>query len=261
MGNLSWKQAFKRVKDTKRGFTLVELLIILTVMLVLSTIGMYSYKRVLAHARESVCETNLSALHEAITLFSTENDALPASLGHLKLEHLERAFAKTMDGREWLIKAYTFLIKLDTSDYAYAQFLTYDNLKKYGVSREILHCPDDHNGGASYAINSKLQGKTWAEVGRDVILVADCDNYTFSAIDQLAKRHSNKALGIKKSAVLVEVLEDQTVDVEAEEETEEADDDDVGVDDDNVDDDNVDDDDDDDDDDEEDDDEEDDEDD
>jgi len=214
MGNLSLKQTFKRVRETKRGFTLLELLVVLTVLLVLSTIAMYMYQRGLAHARETVCQTNLRALHEGITFFTAENDALPASLGHLKLEHLERGFAKATEGREWLIKAYTFLIKLDTSDHAYAQFLTYDNLKKYGASKKIFHCPADHNGGASYAINSQVQGKTWAEVGRDLILVADCDNYTFSTMDQLSKRHRHKALGIKKSAVLVEVLEDETVEIE-----------------------------------------------
>ena len=208
MGNLSWKKAFKCVRETKTGFTLLELLAVLTVILVLSTIAMFLYQRSLAYAKGTVCQTNLRALHEAITLYSTENDALPASLGQLKLEHLEKGYARAMKGRAWLIKASTFLIQLDASDRAYAQFLTYDNLKKYGASKNIFHCPADHNGGASYAINSQVQGKTWAEIGRDVILVADCDSYTFSTMDQLAKRHRYKALAIKKSAVLVEIRED-----------------------------------------------------
>ena len=147
MGNLSWKQAFKPVRETKRGFTLLELLVVLTVILVLSTIAMFLYQRSLAYAKGTVCQTNLRALHEAITLYSTENDALPASLGQLKLEHLEKGFAKAMEGRAWLIKASTFLIKLDTSDHAYAQFLTYENLKEYGATSEIFHCPADENGG------------------------------------------------------------------------------------------------------------------
>ena len=68
-----------------------------------------------------------------------------------------------MENKGWLIKAYTFLIKLDASDQAYAEFLTYENLKEYGVTEKIFHCPADHNGGASYGINSDMEGESWAD--------------------------------------------------------------------------------------------------
>ena len=233
MGDLNLKQAFKLGKEIKRGFTLLELLVVLAVLLVLSSTAMFLYQRGLAHAKETICQTNLRAIHEAITLYSAENDALPASLGQLKLKHLERGFAKATEGKGWLIKAYTFLIKLDTSDHAYAQFLTYENLKKYGAAEKIFHCPADDNGGASYAINGQAQGKAWGEIPKNTILVADCDHYVFHSLDELSDRHSHKAQAIRKSAVLVEIREDrEPVPIE-----EPGDDDDEGDDDDDDDDD------------------------
>ena len=194
MGHPILQQAFKSVRKIKKGFTLLELLVVLTVLLILSSFGMYLYHRSLAYAKDTVCETNLRALQESIILYSAENDALPGTLGQLKLEHLEKGYAKAMEDRGWLIKACTFLIKLDASDHAYAQFLTYDNLKKYGAAKETFHCPADHNGGASYGMNSEIGGKSLSNVGKDVVVVADCDNYVFNTVDQLSKRHNNNLL-------------------------------------------------------------------
>jgi len=124
MGWLPLKQTFKRTTKRQRGFTLIELLVVLTIILVLSSIGIFAYQRAIAYAKETVCTTNLKALREAIDLYLSENDALPASLGQLKFEHLEKGYAKAMADRRWLKKLCYFLIKLDASDHAYAQFLT-----------------------------------------------------------------------------------------------------------------------------------------
>lgn len=123
MGHLILQQAFRGMREVKKGFTLLELLVVLTVLLILSSLGMYLYQRSLAYAKSTVCETNLRALQESIILYTAENDALPGTLGELKLEHLEKGYAKAMEDRGWLIKASTFLIKFDASNYAYAQFL------------------------------------------------------------------------------------------------------------------------------------------
>ncbi len=208
MSGLILKKAFKRLRETKRGFTLIEMLVVVGILLILSSIAMYLYQRGLAHAKETVCQTNLKALKEAIELYSTENEALPGTLGELKLEHLEKGYAKAMGDRAWVIKAYTLLIKLDASDHAYAQFLTYDNLKKYGASEKIFRCPADHNGGASYGINTELEGERWEDVGPDVIVVADCDNYVFDNVNQLSKRHDHNAFGMTMAGDIVEVAAD-----------------------------------------------------
>ena len=214
MGNFIWKQAFKRVRDTKRGFTLLELLVVLTALLILSTVAMYLYHRSLAYAKDTVCQTNLRALQESIIFYSAENDALPASLGQIELKHLEKGYAKALEDKRWLIKACSLLIKFDASDHAYAGFLTYENLKKYGATEKIFHCPGDHNGGASYGINSEIQGKKWKEIDEHVIVVADCDSYVFHSLDQLSKRHDHKAFAAVKSGEVVDVEVEKVAGIE-----------------------------------------------
>jgi prepilin-type N-terminal cleavage/methylation domain-containing protein len=199
------------MRDVKKGFTLLELLVVLTILLILSSFGMYVYHRSLAYAKDTVCQTNLRALQESVILYTAENDALPGTLGDIKLDHLEKGYAKAMEGRRWLIKACTLLIKFDTSDHAYAQFLTYENLKKYGATEKIFHCPADHNGGASYGINGDLQGKRWSEVHEHTIVVADCDSYVFHSLDQLSKRHDHKAFAAIKIGEVVELEEEKVV--------------------------------------------------
>jgi prepilin-type N-terminal cleavage/methylation domain-containing protein len=213
------------MREVKKGFTLLELLVVLTVLLILSSLGMYLYQRSLAYAKGTVCQTNLRALQESIILYSAENDALPGTLGELKLEYLEKGYAKAMEDGGWLIKASTFLIKFDASSYAYAQFLTYENLKKYGATEKIFQCPGDHNGGASYGINGELEGKRWGEVGENVIVVADSDKYVFYSVDDLSKRHDHKAFAAIKTGEVVELEVEKIAAIEKEIEPEETDDD------------------------------------
>jgi prepilin-type N-terminal cleavage/methylation domain-containing protein len=207
MGYLSLQQACKGLREIKKGYTLIELLVVLTIILVLATIGMFLYNRSIAFAQETVCQTNLITLEKAIELYVIENDAIPASLGHLKLEHLEKGYAKAMEDGGWFTKFSFFLVKLDASKQAYAQFLTYENLENYGATKKIFQGPADSNGGASYGINGNLAGKKWSDVDAEEIIIADSDNYVFNTLTELAKRHNNKALAIKKTGKIIEVDE------------------------------------------------------
>ena len=208
MGCHHFKQSLKVKKKSQKGFTLIELLVVLSIILVLSSIGIFVYQRAIAHARETVCTTNLKALKGAIDFYFSDNDALPASLGQLKFEHLEKGYAKAMEDDRLIKKLCYLLIKLDASDHAYAQFLTYENLKKYGVTENIFHCPADPNGGTSYGINGNLVGKKWSEIGGNVLIVADCDVPVFTTETQLSKRHRHKALVATKAGEVAEVYED-----------------------------------------------------
>ena len=224
MGYLSSRPGLKRVRENERGFTLTELLVVVSILIVLSAIAMYVHQRFLTHAKERVCETNLRALQTAVELYIAENEALPENLTRLKREHVEKGYAKAMENKGWLTKAYTFLIKLDASEHAYAEFLTYENLKEYGVSEKIFHCPADHNGGASYGINSDTEGESWADMDSGVILIADCDSHSFNSTDQLNPRHKNRAIGINKSGKIVELDSEITAAREKRKEKEGADD-------------------------------------
>ena len=212
MSHLGLQKAYRGFRKNKSGYTLIELSVTLAIILILSSSGVLAYQSALASARGTVCKTNLKALGTAIKEYVLENDALPATLGRLKLKHLEKGYAKAMENRGWVTEFSLFLIKLDESDHAYAQYLTYENLKRYGVREKIFHCPADGNGGASYAMNIELEGKKWSEVDQDVFIAADSDNYVFTSLDQLAKRHKHKAFAITKQGKLVELSPDGEAD-------------------------------------------------
>jgi prepilin-type N-terminal cleavage/methylation domain-containing protein len=207
---LPLKKIYKKNETTEKGFTLVELIVVLTIIMVLSSLGVFLYQRAIDQAKETVCKTNLAALHEAIDFYLSENDTFPSSLVRLKFEHVEKGYAKAMRERNWYKKLCFFLVKLNASDQAYAQFLTQENLQKYGVTEKIFHCPADPNGGASYGINANLIGKRATEIGGDVVILADCDTYSFSSVDGLTKRHRNKAFLLRKDGGIVEASDDRT---------------------------------------------------
>ena len=205
MDDLGLRRAFKRVRKNSIGYTLVELLTVLSIILILTTIGVFAYNRAIAYAKGTVCQTNLRALEAAIELYTMETDALPASLGRLHLEHIEKGYARAKGDRGWLKKLSFFLVKLDSSDEVYAQFLTPENLKTYGGSKATFHCPSDPNGGASYGINGNLIGRQWSKIDKGELVIADSDHYVFTTPDQIAQRHRHKAFALNKGGALLEL--------------------------------------------------------
>jgi prepilin-type N-terminal cleavage/methylation domain-containing protein/prepilin-type processing-associated H-X9-DG protein len=64
-----------------RGFTLVELLVTITIIVVLASIGMMTFSRVRESARSSVCMANLRQIGSATLLYAGEHSsALPFSV-------------------------------------------------------------------------------------------------------------------------------------------------------------------------------------
>jgi len=94
MDGLHLKEVSNRERGTEKGFTLIELLIVLAILLVLSSFAMYLYNRGLAHAKETVCQTNLMALkaigeleqrsHEGKEWGKAQMDLLRAHREHLE---------------------------------------------------------------------------------------------------------------------------------------------------------------------------------
>lgn len=196
MENPEPKKVHKQRRPFQRGYTLVELMVVLTIIMVLSTFGVLVYQRTIAYAKETVCKTNLKALSDAVFFYLTEHDAFPASLGELNLEHFQKGYAKALEEGGLLVGLSYFILRMDAAGQAHAQFLTYENLKKYGPAKNVFTCPADKGGGHSYGINGTLEGKTASEIPGDALIVADCDHPAFYSLDDLSVRHKNKALVI-----------------------------------------------------------------
>jgi prepilin-type N-terminal cleavage/methylation domain-containing protein len=180
-----------------KGFTLVEILIAVAVLLFLVSIATIGYQALLDNAREAVCTTNVKALTTAVEAYAMENDVIPAVLGDLELRHLEKAYAQVLEESDWFAKFAQHAVNFSLPREAYAErFLTYKNLRQFGVSKKIFQCPADEDGGVSYGINAQFAMKRWDEIDDDAILVGDCDSPTFVNENDLKKRHRGKTTAV-----------------------------------------------------------------
>ena len=199
-----------------KGYTALQLIFTVAIILVLASISLLSYQKILEMSREKVCATNQQALTNAVEAYISTNYVIPAVLGDLKLKHLEKGYAQVMEEADWFTKFSYFVVKTSMSNEAYAQFLTYENLKNYGVGKDFFRCPSDSNGGTSYGINSNIAGKYWYEIDDNLIIVGDCDNPTFSSQGDLRERHSSGhvAICITKGGTVTKI-EDGSITSEA----------------------------------------------
>ncbi|MGH9744903.1 MAG: type II secretion system protein [Candidatus Acidiferrales bacterium] len=67
----------------ERGFTLIELMIVISIILILATIGTVRYRGAVVRAREAVLKSDLKILNEAVQNFTRDKEAAPQSLDDL----------------------------------------------------------------------------------------------------------------------------------------------------------------------------------
>ena len=67
----------------QRGFTLLELMIVISIIVILAVIAMPQYQKTILHARETVLRDNLYQLRKAIDLYGADKGKLPQSLDEL----------------------------------------------------------------------------------------------------------------------------------------------------------------------------------
>lgn len=65
------------------GFTLLELMIVISIIVILAVIAMPQYQKTIVHARETVLRDNLYQLRKAIDLYGADKGKLPQDLNEL----------------------------------------------------------------------------------------------------------------------------------------------------------------------------------
>jgi general secretion pathway protein G len=68
---------------TSAGFTILELVIVMTIIVILAAIGVLNYQRLQQHARETALKSNLRDMRRCIDQFAADKEALPRALEDL----------------------------------------------------------------------------------------------------------------------------------------------------------------------------------
>jgi general secretion pathway protein G len=77
-----------------RGFTIIELLVVMTIIVVLAAIGLAQYRRSLVFAKEAVLHEDLFRMREAIDQYYADKNQYPSGLDALVSDGYLRAIPK-----------------------------------------------------------------------------------------------------------------------------------------------------------------------
>jgi general secretion pathway protein G len=87
-----WRRGLKRaralqaVRVSNRGFTLLELLVVMSLIVVLSTMGLVQYRRSVLFAREATLKEDLFRMRDAIDQYFADKGTYPNALDDLVRE-------------------------------------------------------------------------------------------------------------------------------------------------------------------------------
>lgn len=83
--------ATQPVAAARRGFTLLELMVVMALIVVLAAIGMTSYRNAVTLAQEAVLKENLFRMRDAIDQYYADKQRYPATLQDLVTDGYLRA--------------------------------------------------------------------------------------------------------------------------------------------------------------------------
>ena len=69
--------------QNSRGFTLLELVMVMTIIVVLAAVGVTSYQQIQLKARETILKQNLQTMRKLIDQYAADRERLPQSLDDL----------------------------------------------------------------------------------------------------------------------------------------------------------------------------------
>jgi general secretion pathway protein G len=71
----------------QRGFTLIELMVVLAIIIIIATIAAGNYRQSVLRAKETTLHTDLKVMRDAIQHYTEDKEAAPSSLDDLVSAH------------------------------------------------------------------------------------------------------------------------------------------------------------------------------
>jgi general secretion pathway protein G len=101
--SLAKDQRPKTKDQSQKGFSLLELMIAMFIVIILLSVALPAYQRTVQHARETVLRENLWQMRRAIDQYSADKGKLPQSLDDLVTERYlqEKPIDPITEKNEW----------------------------------------------------------------------------------------------------------------------------------------------------------------
>ena len=115
MRRRSWLGKVQRHGEGVRGFTLIELMIVMTIIMILASMAAVRYDRSVTRAKEAVLHHDLSVMRDAIEQYTLDKQQAPQSLDDLVSSGYLRAIPPDpMTGaKDWVVASSDLLLSPD----------------------------------------------------------------------------------------------------------------------------------------------------